>query len=92
MTDQEPTSTEELEVLEAHLAGTLKRVAPPKRFVKRLRENLRARIRIPQRAEIANRLGDWRKMFIVFGSVMSGFLILVTIVRALFYLSGRRNG
>ena len=82
-----PTDTEELDVLEAHLAGTLKPVAPPKDIVQRLRE----RIRMPDREEITLRLTDWNRLFLVFGGVMSGLLLLVTIARVFYYLVGRRD-
>ena len=81
------TPAEELDVLEAHLAGTLKPVAPPKDIVQRLRE----RIRMPDREEITLRLRDWRRLFLVFGGVMSGFLLLVTIARMFYYFAGRKD-
>jgi len=84
---QEKPSLENLESLEAHLAGALRPVAPPKDFVQRLRD----RVRLPERAEFANRLRDWNRLFLVFGSVMSGMLIVITVTRALYYLVGRRN-
>ncbi len=79
---------EELDVLEAHLAGTLKPVAPPKDIVQRLRE----RIHMPDREEITLRLTDWRRLFLVFGGVVSGMLVLITIARMFYYLAGRRDG
>ena len=80
-------SLENLESLEAHLAGTLRPVAPPKGFAQRLRD----RVRLPERGVFVNRLRDWNRLFLVFGSVMSGMLIVITIARALYYLVGRRN-
>ncbi len=80
-------SDEQLSALEAHLAGTLKRVTPPGEVVKRLRQ----RIHMPQREEIVLRFHDWRRMVVVFGGVMSGLLALITIGRALYYLVGRRQ-
>ena len=82
------TSVEELDVLEAHLAGTLKPVEPPKDIVQRLR----GRIQMPNREEITLRLRDWRRLFIVFGGVISGMLLLITLARAFYYLTGRRDG
>ena len=43
MTKRKMTSTpaEELDVLEAHLAGTLKPVTPPRDIIQRLRERIR---------------------------------------------------
>ena len=81
------TPAEELDVLEAHLAGTLKPVAPPRDIVQRLRE----RIRMPDREEITLRLTDWRRLFFVFGGVVSGMLLLITIARALYYFAGRKD-
>jgi len=72
--------------LEARLAGTLKPIQPSSDMVQRLRE----RIRFPAREEIVLRLGDWKKMFLVFGGVMSGLLLVITLARAFFYFVGRR--
>lgn len=80
-------SLENLEYLEAHLAGILQPVAPPTDLVQRLRD----RIRLPERGAIVSRLRDWKRLFLVFGSVMSGMMIIITIARALYYLFWRRN-
>ena len=84
---QDKPSLENLESLEAHLAGTLRPVAPPKDFVQRLRD----RVRLPEREVIVSRLRDWNRLFLVFGSVMSGMVIVITIARALYYMFGRRK-
>jgi hypothetical protein len=81
------SSFENLESLEAHLAGILRPVAPPTDVVQRLRD----RIRFPEREVIVSRLRDWKRLFLVFGSVMSGLLIVLTVARALYYLVWRRN-
>ena len=73
--------------LEDRLAGVLKPIRPSNDIVKRLRE----RIHFPAREEIASRLMDWKRMFLVLGSVMSGLLVAITIARAFFYLAGRRH-
>lgn len=78
---------ERLRAIEAHLAGTLRPVAPPRDLLKRLR----GRIRIPQRSEIAVRLGDWQTLMLVLGGVLSGAMVILTVARALFHLFGRRN-
>lgn len=80
------TSAEDLDVLEAHLAGTLKPVSPPMDIIQRLRE----RVHMPSRNEITLRLTDWRRLFFVFGGVISGMLLLITLARALYYMTGRR--
>ena len=77
----------ELQSLESHLSRTLKRVPPPSGLV----ERLRGRVQMPSRSEIQLRFSDWRKLFFVFGGVMSGMLLLVTLARAFYYLVGRRN-
>lgn len=79
-------SDDQVLALEAHLAGTLRPVTPPLEVVQRLRE----RIRFPQPEEIVSRFRDWQRMFVVFGSVMSGMLVIITLARALYYLVGRR--
>jgi hypothetical protein len=78
-------SDEQLYALEAHLAGTLKPVTPPMEIVQRLRN----RIHFPERQVIVLRLQDWQRMFLVFGGVMSGMLVLITVARAFFYLVRR---
>jgi hypothetical protein len=82
------TSPEDrFEAIEAHLAGTLKPITPRKDFVK----HLRSRIHLPQRDEIAIRLHDWRTLLLVFGGVLSGALVIITVGRAFYHLFGRRN-
>ncbi len=80
-------SDDQINALEAHLAGTLRPVTPPRDVVQRLRE----RIRFPQSEEIVLRLRDWERMFFVFGGVMSGMLVLITLARAFYYLVGRKQ-
>ncbi|HEX9385386.1 MAG TPA: hypothetical protein VF918_03635 [Anaerolineales bacterium] len=80
-------SEDQINALEAHLAGTLRPVTPPMDVVQRLRE----RIRFPQPEAIALRLRDWERMFFVFGGVMSGMLVLITVARALYYFFGKRH-
>ena len=84
---KEKLSPENIKTLEAHLAGTLRPVAPPKDFVQRLRD----RIHLPERGVLVSRLRDWNRLFLVFGSVMSGMMILITVARALYYMFGRRK-
>ena len=85
--NQTHTSEEDIQLLEAHLAGTLKPVTAPKDVVQRLR----GRIQMPTRSEITLRLTDWRRLFLVFGGVMSGMLVLITLARTFYYLVGRKG-
>ena len=78
-------SDEQINAIEEHLAGILKPVAPPLEVVTRLRE----RIHFPEPRMIVLRLRDWQRMFLVFGGVMSGMLVLITVARAFFYLTRR---
>lgn len=78
-------SNTQLNELEAHLAGTLKPVTPPTDLVQRLRE----RIRFPQPRQMRSRIGDWNRLFVVYGGVMSGLLVIITIARAFFYFYRR---
>lgn len=75
-----------MNALEAHLAGTLKRVSPPGDLLQRLRD----RIRLPAREEIVLRFKDWRRLFLIFGGVMSGLLLLITVARAFFHLARKQ--
>jgi hypothetical protein len=78
---------EDIQVLEAHLAGTLKPVAPSKAIVQRLN----TRIRMPNRERVTLYLPDWSRLFLVFGGVISGMLLFITLARAFYYLVGRRG-
>ena len=73
--------------LEERLAGTLKPIRPSSDVVQRLRE----RIRFPAPEEMALRLRDWQRMFLIFGGVMSGMLVIITIARAFFYFARSRH-
>lgn len=86
-TSKTTLSDEQIDALEAHLAGTLRPVIPPIDIVDRLRE----RIRVPQREQIVLRLRDWQRMFFVLGGVMSSLLVVITIARALYYFVGKRQ-
>jgi len=48
-------------------------------------------MQMPNREELASRLGDWRRLFVVFGGVMSGVLVIITVARALFHFLARRQ-
>jgi hypothetical protein len=78
---------EDIQVLEAHLAGTLKPVAPSKEIVQRLN----TRIRMPNRERVTLYFPDSSRFFLVFGGVISGMLLFITLARAFYYLAGRRG-
>ncbi len=74
--------------IEGALAGTLRRVQPRREFVQRLRRH----IHLPERAAIALRFQDWERLVLVFGGVLSGGVVILTIARAMYHLFGRRSG
>jgi hypothetical protein len=83
-----PTPTDEIFTdLEAHLAGTLTPVAPPIDFNQRLRE----RVRMPEPRLIAERIASWKFFFVAVGGFMSAMILIITVARALFHLTGRRS-
>jgi hypothetical protein len=87
MAKRNSTSEADVQFLEAHLAGTLKPVSPPKEIVQRLSR----RIQLPNRERITASLSDWNRMFIIFAGVISGTLLLITLARTFYYLAGRRG-
>jgi hypothetical protein len=78
----------DFDALEGRLAGTLRPVSPPDEFVQRLRSHIHA----PERGELTVRLQAWVRVMVVFGGVMSGAVVIVAILRALYHIVGRRNG
>jgi hypothetical protein len=80
-------SDEQLNAIEAHLAGTLKRVPLSNDVIQRLREQIHS----SYREKITIRLREWERMFLVFSGVMSAMLLLITVARAFYYLVERRQ-
>lgn len=87
MTRYKKLSDAQIDALEAHLAGTLRPVAPPMDVLQRVRERISA---FPSQDLVSRLRGDWQRLFMVFGGVMSGFLVLITVARALYYFVDRR--
>ena len=87
MTRSKTLSADQIIALEAHLAGTLRPVTPPIDVLQRLRERMQA---LPSQEIVSRLRGDWQRLFVVLGGVMSGFLVLITVARALYYLTGRK--
>ena len=78
---------EQVGTLEDYLSGTLKPIRPPADVVQRLQK----RIGILESSRIAKRLSNWELSIITVGSVMSAAMVILTIVRALFYFFGRHK-
>ena len=81
------TDLELLEAIEGRLAGTLRPVTPPTDFVQRLRGH----IHLPERGELIVRFEAWERLMLVFGGVLSGAVVILTLARALYHLFGRRS-
>jgi hypothetical protein len=79
--------SEQIDAIEGRLAGTLKPVRPPKDFVQRLRGH----IRVPGGRAIIVRLRDWKRLLLMFGGILSGAVLILTVARAMYHLFGRRN-
>ena len=87
MTRTRKLSEDQIDALEAHLAGTLRPVIPPMDVLQRVRERIQS---LPSQEIVSRLRGDWQRLFVVLGGVMSGFVVLLTIARALYYFFGRR--
>lgn len=80
-------STKNFIDLEAHLAGTLTPVAPPRLVTQRLR----SRIHMPDRRLIAERIASWRDFIVALGGTMSVMVLVISVTRALVHLVTRKN-
>lgn len=78
---------DELIDLEKRLRGTLRPVVPPRDLLSRLQN----RIRIPSAGELTARLRGWQTLWLALVGVLSGALVILTLARALFHLTGRRS-
>lgn len=83
---QQPSTTNFTD-LEAHLAGTLMPVAPPRQVTQRLRE----RIHMPDRRLIVERIASWRNFLVALGGTISVMVLVISVARALFNLVARKN-
>ncbi len=80
-------SKERIGALEEQLSRTLQPITPPGEVVQRLG----SRVRQLKPRMIVKRLSNWEFLLIVTGSVMSAAMVILTVVRALFYFFGRRK-
>lgn len=60
---------------------------PPMDVLQRVRERMQS---LPSQDLVSRLRSDWQRLFVVLGGVMSGFLVLITVARALYYFVGRR--
>jgi len=71
--------------VEAELQAALHPIHPSAR----LAQTVRQRINFRPPIEVAQRLNDPPSLLLILGGVLSASLLLITVVRALFYLTNR---
>lgn len=82
MPAKEPTN---FNPVEAALTASLHRVRPSTKFV----QTVRHRIEVKPSVEVAQRLADPPALLVILGGVLSVSLLIITAVRAIFYLTNR---
>jgi len=76
---------EEITELENSLSITLKSIRPPSDVMQRLQE----RIGKLETNRIAKRISNWELSIITIGGAVSATMVILTIIRALFYFFGK---
>ena len=71
--------------VEAELAAAFHPVRPSTKFV----QTVRRRINLNPSVDVAQRLADPPTMLLILGGVLSVSLLIITVVRAIFYLTNR---
>lgn len=71
--------------MENELEAAFHRVRPSKKFV----QTVRQRINFKPPVEIAQRLSSPPSMLLILGGVLSVSLLIITVARAIFYLTNR---
>ena len=76
---------DDFNLFEARLESVLHPVHPSSKYVQKIRQ----RISFKAPVEVAQRLSSPPSMLIIFGGVLSVSLLIITIARAIFYLTNR---
>ncbi len=71
--------------MEAQLQDLLRPIQPSQKFV----QTIRQRIRFSPRVSLAEKSPKVRRFLVILGGVLSASLLLITAVRAIFYLVNR---
>lgn len=71
--------------MEAQLQDILRPIQPSQKFV----QTIRQRIRFSPRVSLAEKSPKVRRFLVILGGVLSASLLLITAVRAIFYLVNR---
>ncbi len=79
------SAADQLALMEAQLQGLLRPIQPSQKFV----QTVRQRIRFSPRVSLAEKPPEVRRFLVILGGVLSVSLLLITGVRAIFYLVNR---
>jgi hypothetical protein len=77
--------TTDFNPVEAELEAIFHPVRPSTKFV----QTMRRRIKLRPSMEVSQRLADPPTMLLILGGVLSVSLLIITVVRAIFYLTNR---
>ncbi len=72
------------------LEHQLKRALRPIRLPAEELEHVRRRIRYMPSVRSTRRMVEWEFWFVVIGGLVTAFMLILTLARALFYLFGRK--
>ncbi|HEY3310702.1 MAG TPA: hypothetical protein VGK00_03585 [Anaerolineales bacterium] len=76
---------DDFNLFEARLAQAFRPVRPSSQYVQAIRQ----RIKFKAPVEVAERLSNRPSLLLIFGSVLSVSLLIITAGRAIFYLTSR---
>jgi hypothetical protein len=76
---------DDLNPMEAELEAAFRPVRPSPKFI----QTVRRRITVKPPVEISQRLADPPALLLILGSVLFVSLLIITVARALFYLTNR---
>ena len=77
--------TNDFNPFEAQLEAAFRPVRPSSKYVQSLRQRIHAKAPV----EVSQRLDDRSSLLLILGGVLSVSLLIITTVRAIFYLANR---
>lgn len=77
--------TNDFNPFEARLEAAFRPVRPSSKYVQAIRQ----RINFKAPVEVAQRLADPPSLLLILGGVLSVSLLIITVIRAIFYLTNR---
>jgi len=79
------SATDTFDPMEAKLQALLRPIRPSQKFV----QTVRRRIHFSPSVKLAEKSPQTRHFLLVLGGVLSASLLIITVVRAIFYLTNR---